>query len=151
MMAAGAGRRRAWCEDAGTPAAAPARAVSGSWGRLRRTGRRRFAGDGEGGAEAVAGVTASGSAVEAARHLLGEARGGGDVDHVAPAVPTVREVLQDLQRPRKLAYTTVMTVLARLAEKGLLGRRREGKAHAYEVTQTPRRSCAGPRSGWCAR
>jgi predicted transcriptional regulator len=31
----------------------------------------------------------------------------------------------------KLAYTTVMTVLSRIAEKGLAMRTREGRAHVY--------------------
>lgn len=34
---------------------------------------------------------------------------------------------------RDLAYTTVMTVLARLFEKGFLVRRREGKAYVYQA------------------
>lgn len=33
---------------------------------------------------------------------------------------------------RTLAYTTVMTILTRLWEKGELTRRREGRAYAYE-------------------
>jgi predicted transcriptional regulator len=35
----------------------------------------------------------------------------------------------------ELAYTTVMTVLARLAEKGALSRRRDGKRYVYCVSQ----------------
>lgn len=49
---------------------------------------------------------------------------------------TVRDVLGDLASRRELAYTTVMTVMARLAEKGLLRRRLQGKAHWYEVAQS---------------
>lgn len=37
---------------------------------------------------------------------------------------------------RKLAYTTVMTVMARLADKGLLRRERVGKAHEYQVAES---------------
>ena len=37
---------------------------------------------------------------------------------------------------RRLAYTTVMTVLARLHQKGLLERRRQGRAFAYQPTET---------------
>lgn len=50
----------------------------------------------------------------------------------------VREVLQDLNtsRKRQVAYTTVMTVMGRLAEKGLLRRRLVGKAHQYDVALT---------------
>lgn len=53
---------------------------------------------------------------------------------------SVRDVLAALnaRRPadRQLAYTTVMTVMARLAEKGLLRRRLVGKAHEYEAVDT---------------
>ncbi|HLF76680.1 MAG TPA: BlaI/MecI/CopY family transcriptional regulator [Dehalococcoidia bacterium] len=47
---------------------------------------------------------------------------------------TVRDVLGELTRRRvTLAYTTVMTVMARLATKGLLSRRRVGRSFLYEV------------------
>ena len=53
---------------------------------------------------------------------------------------SVRDVLETLNEhraaDRQLAYTTVMTVMARLAEKGLLKRRRVGKAHEYEASDT---------------
>lgn len=45
---------------------------------------------------------------------------------------TVREVADALRR--KFAYTTVMTVLGRLYEKGLVGRKQRGKGYVY----TPR-------------
>ncbi len=44
---------------------------------------------------------------------------------------TVREVQDALGDERSLAYTTVMTVLSRLADKGLLDRRKEGRAYVY--------------------
>lgn len=44
---------------------------------------------------------------------------------------TVREVLEDLQLERKVAYTTVMTVMANLERKGLLARSLVGRAYAY--------------------
>jgi predicted transcriptional regulator len=46
---------------------------------------------------------------------------------------TVRKVLQALNgsSDRERAYTTVMTVMARLDRKGLLTRRREGKTDVY--------------------
>jgi predicted transcriptional regulator len=44
----------------------------------------------------------------------------------------VREMLGQLDDA--LAYTTVMTVMNRLFEKGLLRRRREGRAWAYRPT-----------------
>jgi predicted transcriptional regulator len=42
---------------------------------------------------------------------------------------TVREVRQEMVRP--LAYTTVMTLLDRLARKGAVERRKEGRSHVY--------------------
>ena len=49
---------------------------------------------------------------------------------------TVRAVLERANRRRSepLAYTTVMTVMSRLADKGVLARRREGRGYAYEPT-----------------
>lgn len=44
---------------------------------------------------------------------------------------TVREVNRELNRRRPLAYTTVMTLLDRLARKGVAGRRKQGRAHIY--------------------
>lgn len=45
---------------------------------------------------------------------------------------TVREVLDDLNRDRALAYTTVMTVMDNLHRKGWLRRQMEGRAYLYE-------------------
>ena len=45
---------------------------------------------------------------------------------------TVREVLEDLLRERELAYTTVMTVMDKLFQKGLLRREQDGRAFRYE-------------------
>ena len=44
---------------------------------------------------------------------------------------TVRRVMEALAVDRPLAYTTVQTVMDRLARKGLLLRRPEGKANVY--------------------
>ena len=44
---------------------------------------------------------------------------------------TVRQVKVELSRRRPLAYTTVMTLLDRLARKGVAGRRKQGRAHVY--------------------
>ena len=44
---------------------------------------------------------------------------------------TVQEVKDALEPRRTLAYTTVMTVMSRLAEKGILERRKEGRAFYY--------------------
>jgi predicted transcriptional regulator len=47
---------------------------------------------------------------------------------------TVREVLEILQKKKKIAYTTVMNTMDRLHEKGLLDRRIEkGKGGIYYV------------------
>ncbi|MFY1675184.1 BlaI/MecI/CopY family transcriptional regulator [Plantactinospora sp. WMMB334] len=51
-------------------------------------------------------------------------------DRGAGAGATVREVA-DVLRDRELAYTTVMTVLDRLAGKGMVEREREGRAWRY--------------------
>jgi predicted transcriptional regulator len=46
---------------------------------------------------------------------------------------SVRSVMQALNKraPRERAYTTYMTIMARLHKKGLLARRREGKTDFY--------------------
>ncbi|MGB6023432.1 MAG: BlaI/MecI/CopY family transcriptional regulator [Ornithinimicrobium sp.] len=46
---------------------------------------------------------------------------------------SVRQVLTDLNGSRDLAYTTVMTVLDRLAKKGLAHRTRDGRAWMYSA------------------
>lgn len=53
----------------------------------------------------------------------------------APAPLSVREVLDQLNRSRRppLAYTTVMTVMARLAEKEVLTRVKDGRGYRYEA------------------
>ncbi len=48
----------------------------------------------------------------------------------------VREVQTDLLPERKLAYTTVMTVMDRLFKKGALRRTKKSRAHVYEPTFT---------------
>ena len=44
---------------------------------------------------------------------------------------TVREVHAALAADRDIAYTTVMTVMQRLAAKGLLHQERAGRAHRF--------------------
>lgn len=44
---------------------------------------------------------------------------------------SVREVLKRLERPRKLAYTTVATILQRLYDKGLVARKGVGQVYSY--------------------
>ncbi len=46
---------------------------------------------------------------------------------------TVRDVHDVLKAGRKIAYTTVMTTMTRLAAKGLLDRDTEGLAHRYRA------------------
>lgn len=47
---------------------------------------------------------------------------------------TVRDVHVELADRRDLAYTTIMTTMARLAAKGLLARDTSGLAHRYRPT-----------------
>ena len=49
---------------------------------------------------------------------------------------SVREVVDDLQRERKIAYTTVMTVLDNLHRKGLVARNKQGRAYAYTAVMS---------------
>jgi predicted transcriptional regulator len=44
---------------------------------------------------------------------------------------TVKQVHEQLSRGREIAYTTVMTTMRRLADKGILHRHREGAADIY--------------------
>ena len=48
---------------------------------------------------------------------------------------TVREVHAALSASRNLAYTTVMTVLHRLADKGLVVQHRANRAHRYAAAR----------------
>ncbi|MCM2394049.1 BlaI/MecI/CopY family transcriptional regulator [Streptomyces albipurpureus] len=49
---------------------------------------------------------------------------------------TVREVLEDLQQERSIAYTTVMTVMDNLHQKGWVRREVEGRAYRYTAVST---------------
>lgn len=53
----------------------------------------------------------------------------------SPSV-SVREVHESLARTRSIAYTTVMTVMGRLSDAGLLVRERSGRAHLYAAAGT---------------
>lgn len=48
----------------------------------------------------------------------------------------VRDVLDELNRTRALAYTTVMTVLTNLHRKGWVDRELEDRAYRYRTTTT---------------
>src|SRR5262245_24650849 len=54
----------------------------------------------------------------------------------APERTTVRQVVEKLNQGRTepLAYTTVMTVMSRLAEKGVLTRSKAGRGYLYEAS-----------------
>jgi predicted transcriptional regulator len=49
---------------------------------------------------------------------------------------TVRTVWKKLAAERKIAYTTVMTIMSRLAEKRLLKREKFGKSFTYTLQST---------------
>jgi predicted transcriptional regulator len=55
-----------------------------------------------------------------------------------PGELTVRQALEaiKLNRHAPIAYTTVMTVMSHLADKGLFTRRLEGKTYYYRVVRT---------------
>jgi predicted transcriptional regulator len=53
-------------------------------------------------------------------------------DHDGPV--TVRELFEELQQERVIAYTTVMTTMDNLHRKGWLARVKEGKAYRYTAT-----------------
>jgi BlaI family transcriptional regulator, penicillinase repressor len=49
---------------------------------------------------------------------------------------TVRDVYDQLRARRPIAYTTVMTTMSRLAEKGFLSRVEDQQAHRYSALLT---------------
>lgn len=51
---------------------------------------------------------------------------------------TVRQVLEELLPEHRVAYTTVMTVMSRLVEKGLLKRVAEGGSYTYTAAWSER-------------
>jgi predicted transcriptional regulator len=46
---------------------------------------------------------------------------------------TVRDVFEELQRSRKVGYTTILKLMQIMAEKGLVRRNEEQRAHLYEA------------------
>jgi len=52
---------------------------------------------------------------------------------------SVRAVHNALRPERSLAYTTVMTVMSRLADKDILIRQKRGRAYVYRAAQPGRR------------
>src|ERR1700722_1356797 len=68
-------------------------------------------------------------------------RGFGDLEAVIMArvwdrdgQVTVRDLVDELQRERPIAYTTVMTTMDTLHRKGWLARVKDGKAYLYRAT-----------------
>lgn len=57
-----------------------------------------------------------------------------DVLWSAGGLLTVREVLDRMPPQRKLAYTTVMTVLSNLHRKAMVERQATGRAYSYRPT-----------------
>lgn len=49
---------------------------------------------------------------------------------------SVYSVIEELKEEKDLAYTTVMTVMSRLAEKGILNRKKQGKVYFYKPAQS---------------
>ncbi len=49
---------------------------------------------------------------------------------------TVQQVAETINQRRPIAYTTVMTVMGHLVDKGLLARAMEGKRYHYRVAQS---------------
>ena len=53
--------------------------------------------------------------------------------------PTVRQVYEDLLDRRKVAYTTVMTMMKILEQKGYLRKKQADRAHVYTPAQPQRK------------
>jgi predicted transcriptional regulator len=77
-------------------------------------------------------------------------RGFGDLEAVvmdrlwsAEQPVTVREILDELSSKRRLAYTTVMTVMDNLYRKGWLTRELDGKAYRYRPVSSRQEYSAG--------
>lgn len=49
---------------------------------------------------------------------------------------TVQDVYEILSKERSIAYNTVMTVMTRLAQKGILNRQKDGRAFLYFPSTT---------------
>ncbi len=54
---------------------------------------------------------------------------------------TVAQVQESLKPTRPLAYTTVMTVLDRLARKGAVDRRKQGRGYLYKAAMSEQAVC----------
>src|SRR3989344_7987706 len=56
---------------------------------------------------------------------------------------SVSDVHKCLQKKRKIAYTTIMTIMTRLTEKGFLTRKMKGKAYVYSPKKTIEQTAKG--------
>lgn len=67
------------------------------------------------------------------------------MDHMWKAhdARSVRDIVQELQQERQIAYTTVMTVMERLFRKGLLTRTEHDRAYLYTAAQPRSEYTAG--------
>ena len=54
---------------------------------------------------------------------------------------TVRDIYGELQGDGELAYTTVLSLLQTMEQKGLVGRASQGKAHVYFAKLARERTC----------
>jgi len=63
----------------------------------------------------------------------------------------VEEVHLALLYDREIAYTTVMTVMSRLAQKGWLSRRRQGRAYLYRAARRREETAGATLQEWKQR
>lgn len=56
---------------------------------------------------------------------------------------TVRDIFNSLKVKKKIAYTTIMTVMSRLAEKGILSRKKVRNAYTYQAKVTKEQIAKG--------
>ena len=56
---------------------------------------------------------------------------------------SVKDVHSCLKKSRKIAYTTVMTIMTRLTEKGFLVRKMSGRAFVYTPQKTRKQAAKG--------
>ena len=61
---------------------------------------------------------------------------------------TVREVYEDLRETRRIAYTTVMTMMNVLVAKGYVTRTKDDRAFRYRPTQQERTVVTSMVSPW---
>jgi len=64
---------------------------------------------------------------------------------------SVHDVLRELSRRRKLAYTTVLTVMQKLEKAGWLEHRNEGKSYIYAPRASREEAGAGSVRGFLKR